>query len=82
MGVKDEIHMLGHIIPKFHADIDARARDLSDRGMKLEPELQKTEPLKGKCQSFKRYILLLSLNIDDYVNLMYITSSLLMYLAD
>nr|GEW00366.1 tetraketide alpha-pyrone reductase 2 [Tanacetum cinerariifolium] len=46
-GVKDEIHSLGHIIPKLHADRDARARDLTDRGMKLEAELRKAEPLRA-----------------------------------
>ncbi|GKD99299.1 FLX-like protein 3 [Tanacetum coccineum] len=30
----------------MHADKDARARDLTERGIKLEVELQKTEPLR------------------------------------
>lgn len=45
-AVKDEIHRLAQIIPKLHADKDARARDLIDRGMKLEAELRETEPLR------------------------------------
>ncbi|KAL7609315.1 hypothetical protein Lser_V15G11816 [Lactuca serriola] len=44
-AVKDEIHRLGQIIPKLHAEKDARARDLIDRGMKLEAELRDAEPL-------------------------------------
>ncbi|KAJ0433587.1 hypothetical protein HanRHA438_Chr17g0813901 [Helianthus annuus] len=46
-AVKDEIHRLGQIIPKLHAERDARARDLIDRGRKLEAELRDTEPLRA-----------------------------------
>ncbi|XP_071693636.1 protein FLX-like 3 [Rutidosis leptorrhynchoides] len=46
-AVKDEIHRLGQIIPKLHADREARARDLIDRGRKLESELRETEPLRA-----------------------------------
>lgn len=46
-AVKDEIHRLGQIIPKLHAEKDARARDLIDRGMKLEAELRDSEPLRS-----------------------------------
>ncbi|KAK9052258.1 hypothetical protein SSX86_028886 [Deinandra increscens subsp. villosa] len=45
--VKDEIHRLGQIIPKLHADREARARDLMERGRKLEAELRDAEPLKA-----------------------------------
>ncbi|KAL8267624.1 hypothetical protein R6Q59_004968 [Mikania micrantha] len=46
-AVKDEIHRLGQIIPKLHADREARARDLVERGMKLEAELRDVEPLRA-----------------------------------
>ncbi|KAI7749479.1 hypothetical protein M8C21_033066 [Ambrosia artemisiifolia] len=45
-AVKDEIHRLGQIIPKLHADREARSRDLVDRGRKLEAELRDAEPLR------------------------------------
>ncbi|KAL4569331.1 hypothetical protein LXL04_024967 [Taraxacum kok-saghyz] len=52
-AVKEEIHRLGQIIPKLHADKDARARDLIDRGMKLEAELRDSEPLMADVRQLR-----------------------------
>lgn len=45
-AAKDEIHRLGQVIPKLRADGEAHARELIDRGLKLEAELRATEPLR------------------------------------
>ncbi|KAF5808916.1 hypothetical protein HanRHA438_Chr04g0160811 [Helianthus annuus] len=45
--VKYEIYRLSQIIPKLHAERDARPRDLIDRGRKLEAELRDAEPLRA-----------------------------------
>ncbi|KAJ0037413.1 hypothetical protein Pint_23266 [Pistacia integerrima] len=45
-AAKDEIHRLGQIIPKLHADKDAEAWELIDRGLKLEAELRTAQSLK------------------------------------
>ncbi|KAG6398935.1 hypothetical protein SASPL_140407 [Salvia splendens] len=45
-SVKDEIHRLNQVIPKMHADKEARRRELIERAMKLEAELRSAEPLR------------------------------------
>lgn len=52
-AVKDEIHRLGQIIPKLHAEKDARARELIDRGLKLEGELRGAEPLRAEVMQLR-----------------------------
>eukprot|EP00262_Sarcandra_glabra_P018038 TRINITY_DN637_c0_g1_i2.p1 TRINITY_DN637_c0_g1~~TRINITY_DN637_c0_g1_i2.p1 ORF type:complete len:298 (-),score=71.57 TRINITY_DN637_c0_g1_i2:169-960(-) len=47
-AAKDEMQNLGQIIPKLRAEKDAQARDLIERGLKLEAELRATEPLKAE----------------------------------
>ncbi|KAM7464342.1 hypothetical protein LguiA_032463 [Lonicera macranthoides] len=47
-AVKDEIHRLGQVIPKLQADKDAQARELIERGLKLENELRAVEPLRAE----------------------------------
>lgn len=47
-AINDEIHRLGQVIPKLRADKDARARDLIERGLKLESELRGAEPLRAE----------------------------------
>ncbi|KAK3009079.1 hypothetical protein RJ639_013636 [Escallonia herrerae] len=51
--VKEEIHRLGQVIPKLHAEKDAQARELIDRGLKLEAELHATEPLRAEVLRLK-----------------------------
>ncbi|KAI3709144.1 hypothetical protein L2E82_38903 [Cichorium intybus] len=43
--------VMSQIIPKLHAEKDARARDLIDRGMKLEVELRDSEPLRADAEN-------------------------------
>ncbi|XP_019054237.1 PREDICTED: protein FLX-like 3 [Nelumbo nucifera] len=45
-AAKDEIHRLNQVIPKLRADKEAQARELIERGLKLESELRAAEPLK------------------------------------
>lgn len=47
-AVKDEIHRLGQVIPKLRANKDAQARELIERGLKLENELRAVEPLRAE----------------------------------
>ncbi|XP_077234582.1 protein FLX-like 3 [Tasmannia lanceolata] len=43
---RDEIRNLSQVIPKLRADKEAHARELIERGLKLEAELRATEPLR------------------------------------
>ncbi|XP_042494917.1 protein FLX-like 3 [Macadamia integrifolia] len=45
-AAKDEIHRLSQVIPKLRADKEGQARELIERGLKLEAELRATEPLR------------------------------------
>ncbi|RVW45533.1 Protein FLX-like 3 [Vitis vinifera] len=45
-AAKDDIHRLGQIIPKLRADREVQARELIDRGLKLEADLRAVEPLR------------------------------------
>ncbi|GFS44379.1 hypothetical protein Acr_00g0089990 [Actinidia rufa] len=45
-AAKDEIHRLGQVIPNLHTDREVQARELIERGMKLEAELRTVEPLR------------------------------------
>ncbi|GFZ16141.1 hypothetical protein Acr_25g0005500 [Actinidia rufa] len=45
-AAKDEIHRLGQIIPNLRADREVQARELIERGLKLEAELRTVEPLR------------------------------------
>ena len=45
-AAKDEIHRFGQIIPKLRADREVHARELIERGLKLEADLRAAEPLR------------------------------------
>ena len=43
---KDEIHRFGQIIPKLRANREVHAKELIERGLKLEADLRAAEPLR------------------------------------
>ena len=43
---KDEIHRFGKIIPKLRANREVHAKELIERGLKLEADLRDAEPLR------------------------------------
>ena len=43
---KDEIHIFGQIISKLRANREVHAKELIERGMKLEADLCAAEPLR------------------------------------
>nr|XP_017227101.1 PREDICTED: protein FLX-like 3 isoform X1 [Daucus carota subsp. sativus]XP_017227102.1 PREDICTED: protein FLX-like 3 isoform X2 [Daucus carota subsp. sativus]XP_017227103.1 PREDICTED: protein FLX-like 3 isoform X1 [Daucus carota subsp. sativus] len=47
-AVNDEMHRLGQVIHKLHAEKDAKTKDLIERGLKLESELRDIEPLRAE----------------------------------
>lgn len=47
-AVRDESYRLGQVIPKVRADKEVQARELIDRGLKLEAELRAAEPLRAE----------------------------------
>uniref|UniRef100_A0A5B6ZQM3 Protein FLX-like 3 n=1 Tax=Davidia involucrata TaxID=16924 RepID=A0A5B6ZQM3_DAVIN len=52
-AAKDEIHRLGQVIPKLHADKEAQAREMIERGLKLEAELRSCEPLRSEVMQLR-----------------------------
>ena len=49
----DEIHRFGQIIPKLRANIEVHAKELIERGLKLEADLRAAEPLRIKVIQLK-----------------------------
>ncbi|KAK9277250.1 hypothetical protein L1049_006789 [Liquidambar formosana] len=47
-AAKDEVHRVGQVIPKLRVDKEAQARELIERGLKLEAELHASEPLRAE----------------------------------
>ncbi|KAF9593198.1 hypothetical protein IFM89_020494 [Coptis chinensis] len=47
-AAKDEIYRLGQLIPQLRADKELQARELIQKGLKLESELRATDPLKAE----------------------------------
>ena len=45
-AAKDEIHRFGQIIPKLRANKEVHAKELIERGLKLEADLRAVEPLR------------------------------------
>lgn len=52
-SVKDEIHGLGEVIPQVRGDGEVQRRELLDRGLKLEAELQSAEPLRKEAAQLR-----------------------------
>ncbi|XP_059655513.1 protein FLX-like 3 [Cornus florida] len=52
-AAKDEIRRLGQVIPKLRADKEAQARELIERGLKLEAELRAAEPLRAEVMQLR-----------------------------
>lgn len=53
VDAKDEILKLNQVLPKLRADGDARARELIERGLKLEADLRATEPLRAEVMQLR-----------------------------
>ncbi|ERM97618.1 hypothetical protein AMTR_s00173p00069210, partial [Amborella trichopoda] len=47
-AAKEEIHVLSQVVPKLRAEKEMQTRDLIQKGLKLEADLRKMEPLKGE----------------------------------
>ena len=45
-AAKYEIHIFGQIIPKLRANREVHAKELIERGLKLEADLRAAEPLR------------------------------------
>uniref|UniRef100_A0A2N9FW20 Protein FLX-like 3 n=1 Tax=Fagus sylvatica TaxID=28930 RepID=A0A2N9FW20_FAGSY len=52
-AAKDEIHRLGQVIPKVRAEKDAQARELMEKGLKLEADLRASEPLRAEVMQLR-----------------------------
>lgn len=52
-AAKEEIHRLGQFIPKFHADKEAKTRELIERGLQLEADLRASEPLRAEVMQLR-----------------------------
>ncbi|KAG6497125.1 protein FLX-like 3 [Zingiber officinale] len=50
---KDELHQLSQAIPKLRADKELEARELIQRGLKLEADLRAVEPLREEALQLK-----------------------------
>ncbi|XP_057963432.1 protein FLX-like 3 [Malania oleifera] len=59
-AAKEEIHRLGQVIPKLRADKDAQARELIERGLKLEAELRAAEPLRAEVVQLRAEVMKLN----------------------
>ncbi|PIA39730.1 hypothetical protein AQUCO_02600288v1 [Aquilegia coerulea] len=52
-AAQDEIQRLGQVIPQLRADKELQARELIQKGLKLESELRATEPLKSEVMKLR-----------------------------
>ncbi|KAJ7943166.1 Protein FLX-like [Quillaja saponaria] len=52
-AAKEEIHRLGKVIPKVQAEKGAQTRELIERGLKLEADLQASEPLRAEVMQLR-----------------------------
>lgn len=52
-ATKDEINRLSQIIPQLRADKELQARELIQKGLKLESELRAAEPLKSEVMQLR-----------------------------
>ncbi|XP_020584764.1 protein FLX-like 3 [Phalaenopsis equestris] len=52
-AAKEELHVLGELIPKIRSDKEAQTRELIEKGMKLEKELLGFEPLRAEFLQLK-----------------------------
>lgn len=52
-AAKDEIHRLGQVIPNLQAEKEEQARELIERGLKLEADLRASEPLRAEVTQLR-----------------------------
>ncbi|XP_050241070.1 protein FLX-like 3 [Quercus robur] len=52
-AAKDEIHRLGQVIPKLRVEKEVQARELIERGLKLEADLRASEPLRSEVMQLR-----------------------------
>nr|POF18134.1 protein flx-like 3 [Quercus suber] len=52
-AAKDEIHRLGQVIPKLQVEKEVQARELIERGLKLEADLRASEPLRSEVMQLR-----------------------------
>ncbi|KAL6969849.1 hypothetical protein U1Q18_029563 [Sarracenia purpurea var. burkii] len=67
-AAKDDIHRLGQIISKVRADREARARELIDRGLRLEAELRAVDPLRTEVMQLRAEAQKLTASRQDLSN--------------
>ncbi|KAK9091264.1 hypothetical protein Sjap_024441 [Stephania japonica] len=53
IAAKDEIHRVGEVIPQLRAEKESQARELIQRGLKLESELRGAEPLRVEVMQLR-----------------------------